>query len=130
MWTVLLVEDEAFVRRSIRKGMPWEENGFKVIEECGNGQEAMEFIRNKQPDLVICDIMMPVMNGVELLAQVRRENLGTAFVMLTVMRTFLRILIIKELLASYVPSPLDAACPGTTYEGWADVDRVTRAATL
>ncbi|MDQ0871370.1 YesN/AraC family two-component response regulator [Paenibacillus sp. V4I3] len=63
MWTVLLVEDEAFVRRSIRKGMPWEENGFKVIEECGNGQEALEFIRNKQPDLVICDIMMPVLNG-------------------------------------------------------------------
>lgn len=88
MWTVLLVEDEAFVRRSIRKGMPWKENGFKVIEECGNGQEALEFIRNKQPDLVICDIMMPVMNGVELLAQVRRENLGTAFIMLTVMNDF------------------------------------------
>ena len=77
-----LGEDEAFVRRSIRKGMPWEENGFKVMGECGNGQEALEFIRNKQPDLVICDIMMPVMNGVELLSQVRRENLGTAFIML------------------------------------------------
>ncbi|OPH56046.1 hypothetical protein BC351_29605 [Paenibacillus ferrarius] len=100
MWTVLLVEDEAFVRRSIRKGMPWEANGFKVVEECGNGQEALAFIRKNQPDLVICDIMMPVMNGVELLAQLRRENLGTCFIMLTVMNEFAYIQQAMELGAS------------------------------
>ncbi|MDR6884607.1 response regulator [Bacillus sp. 3255] len=100
MWTVLLVEDEAFVRRSIRKGMPWEANGFKVIGECGNGQEALDFIRAYQPDLVICDIMMPVMNGVELLAQVREDQLGTSFIMLTVMNEFAYIQQAMELGAS------------------------------
>ncbi|UKS26864.1 response regulator [Paenibacillus sp. HWE-109] len=100
MWTVLLVEDEAFVRRSIRKGMPWEENGFQVIEECGNGEEALSIIRKVKPDLVICDIMMPVMNGVELLAQVRQEQLDTCFIMLTVMNDFAFIQQAMELGAS------------------------------
>ncbi|WP_159885090.1 response regulator [Paenibacillus puerhi] len=88
MWTVLLVEDEVFVRRMIRSSMQWEDKGFRVIGEAGNGMEAMEFIRRHRPHLVVTDIMMPLMNGVELLKQTRQEGYDCRFVMLSVMDDF------------------------------------------
>ncbi|MCM3749665.1 response regulator [Paenibacillus pasadenensis] len=88
MWTVLLVEDEAFVRRSVRNGIPWEENGFTVIGECSNGEEAMEWIEKETPDLVVTDIRMPVMDGIQLLQQASERFPRTRFIMLTVMNDF------------------------------------------
>ncbi|KRF04788.1 hypothetical protein ASG89_21020 [Paenibacillus sp. Soil766] len=88
MWTVLLVEDEVFVRRKVKETMPWKEMGFTIIGEAGNGLEAMGKIRECQPDVVITDIVMPLMNGVDLLKQARREGFTSRFVMLTVMSDF------------------------------------------
>lgn len=88
MWTVLLVEDEVFVRRKVKETMPWKEMGFIIIGEAGNGLEAMDKIRECQPDVVITDIVMPLMNGVDLLKQARREGFSSRFVMLTVMSDF------------------------------------------
>ncbi|OAS16502.1 response regulator transcription factor [Paenibacillus oryzisoli] len=88
MWTVLLVEDEVFVRRKMRETMPWKQMGFTIIGEAGNGIEAMNKIRECQPDVVITDIVMPLMNGVDLLKQARKEGFSCRFVMLTVMSDF------------------------------------------
>ncbi|MBD0384341.1 response regulator [Paenibacillus sedimenti] len=88
MWTILLVEDEGFVRRSIRNSMRWEEKGFQVVAEAGNGLEALELIRKHRPHLVISDIRMPVMDGVELLKQARQEGFYCRFVMLSVLNEF------------------------------------------
>lgn len=88
MWTVLLVEDEVFVRRKMKETMPWKEMGFTIIGEAGNGVEAMHKIRECQPDVVISDIVMPLMNGVDLLKQARKEGFSCRFVMLTVMSDF------------------------------------------
>ncbi|WP_053218212.1 response regulator [Virgibacillus senegalensis] len=83
MWTVLLVEDELFVRESIKQIIAWEKEGFTVIGEAANGQEAYDLIKQYQPDIVICDIMMPVMDGVELLKKVRAQGWNNHFLMLT-----------------------------------------------
>ena len=83
MWKVLIVEDEVFVRESIRETVRWEDFGFTVIGEAGDGVDALEQIRACVPDLVLCDILMPEMNGIELLRQVRAEGLDCRFVMLT-----------------------------------------------
>lgn len=88
MWTVLLVEDEVFVRESIKEMMDWEEMGFTVIGEAGNGKEALHFIHTKQPDVVITDILMPVMDGVELLKQTRAAGYQCKFVILSCMNEF------------------------------------------
>lgn len=88
MWTVLLVEDEVFVRESVRRIVDWESMGFTVIGEAGNGEEALEIIREQGPDLVISDILMPKMNGVELLRQVREEGSESLFIMLSCMSDF------------------------------------------
>ncbi|WP_339269393.1 response regulator [Paenibacillus sp. FSL W8-0187] len=88
MWKVLLVEDEVFVRESVREIIAWEELGFKVAGEAGNGAEALEMIRSNPPDLVLTDIVMPEMDGVELLRRTREEGYASRFVMLTCMSDF------------------------------------------
>lgn len=88
MWKVLLVEDEVFVRESVREIIAWEELGFTVSGEAGNGAEALEMIRQDTPDLVITDIIMPEMDGVELLSRSRKEGYNSRFVMLTCMSDF------------------------------------------
>ncbi|MEK5035209.1 response regulator [Paenibacillus sp. FSL R7-0302] len=88
MWKVLLVEDEVFVRESVREIIAWEELGFMVSGEAGNGAEALEMIREDAPDLVISDIVMPEMDGVELLRRTREEGIDSRFVMLTCMNDF------------------------------------------
>ncbi|WP_256972649.1 response regulator [Saccharibacillus sp. O23] len=88
MWTVLLVEDEVFVRESVREIISWEELGFRVIGESGNGEEALGIIRRERPDLVLSDIVMPGIDGIELLRRARAEGVRSKFVMLTCMGEF------------------------------------------
>ncbi|OXM13540.1 response regulator transcription factor [Paenibacillus herberti] len=88
MWKILLVEDEVFVRRKLRKLIQWEKHGFTVAGEASDGEEALELIHRIQPELVITDIMMPGMDGLELLRQVRSEGVNCRFVMLTCMGEF------------------------------------------
>lgn len=88
MWTVLLVEDEVLVRESIKAIIPWEELGFTVVAEAGDGVQAMDAIRKHVPDLVITDIIMPFMNGVEVLKQARSEGFDARFVVLSCMSDF------------------------------------------
>ncbi|WP_020618298.1 response regulator [Paenibacillus daejeonensis] len=88
MWKVLLVEDEVFVRESVREIIDWESMGFTVIGEAGNGAEALRLIRREPPDLVLADIIMPEMDGIELLRQTREAGIRAKFVMLTCMSEF------------------------------------------
>lgn len=88
MWRILIVEDEVHVRRSLRSNINWNASGFEVIGEASNGLRALEFIEEHQPDLVLCDIVMPVMNGIDLLKKTREAGLPCLFVMLTCMNEF------------------------------------------
>jgi two-component system response regulator YesN len=88
MWTVFLVEDEETVRERVRKLIPWEQHGFRLVGEAGDGEEAYEQIMQLKPNLVICDVVMPVMDGIELLQKVRQAGLDSQFVMLTCMNEF------------------------------------------
>lgn len=88
MWTVLLVEDEVFVRESVRRIVDWQRLGFDVIGEAGNGEEALAMIKRQRPDLVICDILMPRMDGVEVLKRVREAEIESRFIMLSCMSDF------------------------------------------
>ncbi len=63
---VLIVEDELLLRQGMKHMMDWEEHGFSVIGEAANGKEAIDMIEKYQPHIIILDIVMPVMDGVEL----------------------------------------------------------------
>lgn len=88
MWTVLLVEDEVFVRETIVELIEWEKYGFTVIGEAGNGEEALEFIKQNEPNLVITDILMPIMNGIDLLKKAKESGINSLFVMLSCLNDF------------------------------------------
>jgi len=88
MWKVLLVEDETFVRESVKEIIRWEEMGFKLTGEASNGEEALAMIRQEPPDLVLSDIVMPKMDGLELLRETRKAGIASKFVMLTCIGDF------------------------------------------
>jgi len=88
MWTVLIVDDEQHARASLSKLMSRANLPFEIIAAANDGEEALQAIRELQPDVVISDIDMPLMDGVELLKSVRKEGLDCRFVMLTCMNEF------------------------------------------
>ncbi|MFC3800276.1 response regulator [Cohnella sp. GCM10012308] len=88
MWKVVIVEDEAFVRDSLREMIPWTESGFELVGEAGNGEEGAALVETLRPDIVITDIMMPKMDGVMMLKTAREQGSEARFIMLTCMNEF------------------------------------------
>jgi two-component system response regulator YesN len=71
---LLIVEDEPLLLNSLAGDIPWEGNGIEVIGLASNGQEALRLIERKRPDLVLLDIRMPQMDGLELVRIVRSRD--------------------------------------------------------
>ncbi|GFH42720.1 hypothetical protein Hs30E_12710 [Lactococcus hodotermopsidis] len=63
---VLIVDDELSIRAGIRNLINWEESGFTLVGEATNGRDALTQIEQYQPHIVLTDIIMPLLNGVEL----------------------------------------------------------------
>jgi CheY-like chemotaxis protein len=73
MKKILVIEDEALLRKNtVRMIELTEELGDILVEECSDAREALHKIRSFQPDLIISDFMMPVMNGNSFLAHLRK----------------------------------------------------------
>lgn len=70
---VLIVDDEVLVRQGIKHLLHWEQAGFTIVGEASNGQEAIELIERLQPHIVITDIVMPLLNGVELTSLIKER---------------------------------------------------------
>lgn len=66
MYTILIVDDESFVREGIKENINWQEHGFELVGDCSNGMEAMEAVDKFKPDIVLTDICMPFVDGLEL----------------------------------------------------------------
>jgi DNA-binding NarL/FixJ family response regulator len=80
---ILCVDDRALFRRSIAELID-QQDGFTVVGEAENGLEAVEKANALKPDLIIMDVEMPVMNGVEATRLIREQQPGIKIVMLTV----------------------------------------------
>ena len=73
-YKILLVDDEEEVRTSIIRKIDWEKTGFTVIGDAENGRDALEKIELLEPDVVLTDIRMPYMDGLELAAELHRSR--------------------------------------------------------
>ena len=73
MLKVFLVEDETLIREGLRDRIPWEQYGFRFVGEAGDGEMALPLIRKTRPDVIITDIKMPFMDGLELSRIVKEE---------------------------------------------------------
>ena len=74
MIKTLIVDDEPFIRQGLRVLIDWEKYGYEIVDEAENGLKAIEKIKEKEIDLVITDIKMPEMDGLELIKYVS-ENI-------------------------------------------------------
>ena len=83
MLKVFLVEDEFIIREAIRKTINWEEEGFDLVGEAGDGEKAYPMILRGEPDILITDIRMPFMDGLELSRLVRSSLPKTKIIILS-----------------------------------------------
>ncbi len=126
MGTVLLVDDDVVIRQLLRRCL--ERAGHRVAE-AANGLEGLEAFDAESPHLVLTDIMMPCMNGLEMMVEMRRRRPGVPFIAMTgsadrngallllardlgAARAFRKPLDLKELLSavSALSLPSDGAC--------------------
>mgnify|MGYP004515495577 CR=1 FL=1 len=73
MIKVFLVEDEVVMRNGIKNNIPWEQEGFEFVGEASDGELAYPLIKREKPDILITDIRMPFMDGLELSRLVKKE---------------------------------------------------------
>jgi DNA-binding NarL/FixJ family response regulator len=80
--TVLLAEDHHIVREGLRSLLK-HESDIEVVGEAENGRQALQMIRKMRPDVVVMDIAMPLLNGLEATRQIRKEFPGTKVLILS-----------------------------------------------
>jgi len=73
MYKVFLVEDEIVIREGIKNNIHWEEEGFKIVGDESDGELAYPMILREQPDILITDIKMPFMDGLELSKLLKKD---------------------------------------------------------
>lgn len=83
MYKVLLVDDEFMILRGLQKLIPWNEMGFEIIGSKRNGKEALEFSRSHDIDIVITDVTMPVLSGIDFIKQAQKEEIFFRFIVLS-----------------------------------------------
>lgn len=62
---VLIIDDEFIMRQGMKHMLEWEKEGFQIVGEATNGQEGLDLIEKLEPDIVLADIVMPVLDGIE-----------------------------------------------------------------
>lgn len=80
---VLIVDDEILVRKGISMGVDWESLGFDEVKEASNGVDAFEYAKENYPELVLTDIKMPKMDGLELIEKLKHYCPDTIVIVLS-----------------------------------------------
>lgn len=100
MLRIVIIDDHKIVKDGIRAILE-EQKNYKVVGEAANGEEALAVIENSKPDLILMDITMPVLNGLDLTRRLRQNGNSTKVLILTMH---------KEL--SYLKQALQAGANG------------------
>ncbi|WP_418926463.1 response regulator transcription factor [Enterocloster sp.] len=80
---ILFVDDEAIVRERLKKCIDWEVNGFEVVGAAENGEKALAYLGQLSVNIVVTDIKMPVMDGLELIRNSRESGYDSKFLILS-----------------------------------------------
>lgn len=83
MYSLLIVDDEPLIRGGIARIVDWTSLGIDQIYEAGDGEEALEIVRSRPINLVLTDIVMPFMDGIELAGILHRDYPGISVVIAT-----------------------------------------------
>lgn len=83
MKKVLIVEDEILARLGLRQLLNWEKLGFTLLEDASDGQQAMESIRQYQPDIILLDLNIPQIDGLQILEFIREKGINTKVIVIS-----------------------------------------------
>lgn len=84
MLKVMIVDDEPYILQGLQVIIDWNKEGFEIDALMSNGKDALNYLKDHEVDLIISDIQMPVMTGLELLETIAAQHLSDAkFVLLT-----------------------------------------------
>ncbi|NLE24924.1 MAG: response regulator [Clostridiaceae bacterium] len=83
MLKIMIVDDEFYFREAIKISLPWEELGFEICGEAKNGRDALEKVEILKPHIVIVDINMPIMDGLEFVQNLRDAKNDIKIILLT-----------------------------------------------
>lgn len=73
MYTVYLADDEQLIREGLAQTIPWESLGLQLIGTAQDGRQALKEIREKKPDIILTDIRMPYLDGLDLIRKIRES---------------------------------------------------------
>ncbi|MDQ0428503.1 two-component system response regulator YesN [Planomicrobium stackebrandtii] len=85
---VLIVDDEMLIRQGIINYIDWEQEGFQIVGEASNGKEALQLIAEFSPHIVVTDIVMPIMDGIDLVREGKKAFPDTEFIVLSSFENF------------------------------------------
>lgn len=88
MYKLLLVDDEYFVRMGMRETIAWEQAGVEYVGDAANGKEGFRLACELDPDIIITDIRMPEMDGLELIDACRKQGLKAQFIVMSAHNEF------------------------------------------
>lgn len=83
MYNVFLVDDEPFIIEGMKALVPWEDYGLKVVGEASDGSEAIKKLATCQVDILLTDIMMPIMDGLELISTLKESHPNIKYIVLS-----------------------------------------------
>lgn len=84
----MIVEDEMFVRIGLENIVNWEDYQLELVPSASNGKEAFEHYEKYHPNLIITDIKMPEMDGLELISRIRMQDKNVKFIVLTCLEDY------------------------------------------
>lgn len=109
LYKIMIVDDEESIREGIRQKIDWKRSDFELVATAGNGQEALELAQNLHPDVVMTDIKMPFMDGLELCERLHRMMPDVKLVIFTGFDDFeYAQKAIKVNVTEYVLKPIDS----------------------
>ena len=83
MKKVLIVDDDFLVRTYLKQMIAWEERGFYIVGDAKNGREALEILQRDGADILIADVSMPIMDGIELTRWTKKNSPRTHILILS-----------------------------------------------
>ena len=88
MLKVILVEYEFYIRETLKRTLDWNKEGYEIVDEAANGEQAVQKVKEHHPDLLLLDINLPDMDGFMVIAQLKREGLFPRIIITTGYDTF------------------------------------------
>lgn len=88
MYKLLIADDDYEIRNGLCKYFPWHTIGFHVVGNVENGNEALAFIRKQDVDVILCDIRMPIMSGIDLAAELNNSRSDVQVILFSAYQDF------------------------------------------